>query len=128
MPIFENGFHFQGFEGFIGTIDPLFVWPNHLHRLLIPRGYHISIYAKDDPVLTNEILQALSLLTQTIGPANHQSLWEFAQAVARGYRAPFAFAYNEHRFYTSLQDISETTGHHEEFEDFKNELRERLTI
>ncbi|QDI90909.1 DUF2254 domain-containing protein [Salicibibacter halophilus] len=89
---------------------------------------HISIYAKDDPVLTNEILQALSLLTQTIGPANHQSLWEFAQAVARGYRAPFAFAYNEHRFYTSLQDISETTGHHEEFEDFKNELRERLTI
>lgn len=87
---------------------------------------HISIYAKEDPVITNDILHALSLLASSISTANYKSVWTFAIMVARGYSAPFAFAYHEEHFYNHLKQISQVTGNNDEFTKIQEELKERL--
>lgn len=79
---------------------------------------HITIYAKEDPVITNDVLETLSLLVDTIAMDYHNDVWEFALLVAKGYSAPFAFRYNEQKFFNSLQKISESTGNQEAYETF----------
>ncbi|GAK08357.1 LOW QUALITY PROTEIN: hypothetical protein JCM19038_2139 [Geomicrobium sp. JCM 19038] len=87
---------------------------------------HISIYAKEDPVITNDILHAVSLLASSTSTANHKSVWMFAMMVARGYQAPFAFAYHEKDFYTHLEKISHMTRNYEGYTQLEKELKERL--
>ncbi|PYZ93879.1 hypothetical protein CR194_12130 [Salipaludibacillus keqinensis] len=79
---------------------------------------HLTIYANEDPVITNDILATLSLLVDVIGTEYHKDLWEFSLLVAKGYSAPFSLSYNEEKFYNSLQRISETTGNKQAYEDF----------
>lgn len=88
---------------------------------------HISIYAKSDPIITNDVLEALALLTESVAGENHEMCWNFAAMIARGYISPFVFEHNEKRFYASLRSISETTDKREEYRSLEEELRARLT-
>ncbi|WP_260681945.1 DUF2254 domain-containing protein [Alkalicoccobacillus porphyridii] len=85
---------------------------------------HITIYAKEDPIITNDILEAMSLLVQTIDKQFHKTSWDFALMVAKGYQAPFSFKYNEKKFYRSLEKISKTTGNEQAYQTFIDELKE----
>ena len=84
---------------------------------------HITIYANEDPMITNDVLEAMSLLVQTIDKQFHKTSWEFALMVAKGYKAPFSFNYNEDKFYRSLEKISKTTGNQEAYQDFIDEVK-----
>lgn len=88
---------------------------------------HISDYAKADPIITNDVLEALTLLTESVAGENHEMCWNFARMVARGYITPFIFEYNERRFYRSLRNISETTDKLEEYRELEKELKQRLS-
>ncbi|MCM2676278.1 DUF2254 domain-containing protein [Alkalicoccobacillus plakortidis] len=85
---------------------------------------HITLYAKEDPVITNDILEAMTLLVQSIDKQYHECSWKFALMVAKGYAAPFSFEYNEQKFYRSLEKISDTTGHQDDYQAFLDEIKD----
>ncbi|WP_233275742.1 DUF2254 domain-containing protein [Salibacterium aidingense] len=86
----------------------------------------ISVAAKNDPFLTANILEALTILSKSISSENHYCCWQFASSVARGYQSGFSYSYNEQRFFGSLKGIAETTGNKDAYAELEKELRERL--
>ncbi|MEK4566803.1 DUF2254 domain-containing protein [Alkalihalobacillus sp. FSL R5-0424] len=86
---------------------------------------HICLYAKKDPVITNNILEAISLLVEAIDDEYHDCSWEFALMVAKGYEASFAFEYNEQSYYQTLEKISNTTNNQGAYKKFLEELDEK---
>ncbi|SDH68668.1 DUF2254 domain-containing protein [Alteribacillus bidgolensis] len=88
----------------------------------------ISVYAKNDPFLTTNILEAITILSHSVPPENHLCCWEFAKTVARGYKEGFTYAYNEQRFYNSLRGIAQKTGHLNRYKEFEQEIKSNMVI
>lgn len=86
---------------------------------------HITIYAQDDPVITNDVLEAVCLLVESIDSSYYQISWEFALMVAKGYRAPFTFNYTRSHFLDSLEKIANTTGNQEGYQSFLEEVKQQ---
>ncbi|MFB4166201.1 DUF2254 domain-containing protein [Alteribacillus sp. JSM 102045] len=87
----------------------------------------ISVYAKKDPFLTTNILEAITILSQSVPQENYSCCWKFAKTIARGYTEGFTYAYNEQRFYNSLKGIAQKTGNLNSYEEFEQEIKSKMT-
>ncbi|WP_022794698.1 DUF2254 domain-containing protein [Marinococcus halotolerans] len=67
---------------------------------------HISVYVKKDPVLTNELLKALVLLSGALPEREKGACWHFGKVVAQSFADTFAHATEQLEFYTSLETLS----------------------
>lgn len=67
---------------------------------------HVSVYVKQDPVLTNTLLQAIVLLSSALPDRQKAACWHFGQVVAQSFADTFSHATEQLEFYTSLETLS----------------------
>ncbi|MFZ4453638.1 DUF2254 domain-containing protein [Salibacterium aidingense] len=67
---------------------------------------HISVYIKNDPVLTNLTLEALVLLTRALPKKEKSLCWEYGQVIAQSFAERFSYEFEQLSFYTHLENLS----------------------
>ncbi|MFD2705514.1 DUF2254 domain-containing protein [Salibacterium lacus] len=85
----------------------------------------ISTYAVKDPYLTANLLEAVTILSRSIAPENHQCCWDYAASIAWRYNDSFTYNYNSQRFFSSLKGIAEVTGNEEAYEKLSRQIQEK---
>jgi uncharacterized membrane protein len=86
------------------------------HYLYNGLGY-IRHYAKDNVIVSTEILKVLGLMAKTINSRDYEAVWDFGVHTARGFENSFLFELDSHQFYRALFNLATITHHLEEYED-----------
>ncbi|MBN3554304.1 DUF2254 domain-containing protein [Fictibacillus nanhaiensis] len=87
------------------------------HYLYNAFGY-IRHYAKDNVLVCTEILKVLDLMAKSLNKRDYNAVWEFGVLTASGLENHFLFALDYQQFHRALQNLSVTTKHEEEYEEF----------
>ncbi|MET3727144.1 putative membrane protein [Fictibacillus halophilus] len=87
------------------------------HYLYNGFGY-IRHYAKDNVLVCTEILKVLDLMAKSLNKRDYNAVWEFGVLTASGLENHFLFALDYQQFHRALQNLSVTTKHEKEYEEF----------
>ncbi|RUQ25204.1 DUF2254 domain-containing protein [Peribacillus cavernae] len=87
------------------------------HYLYNGFGY-IRHYAKDNVIVSTEILNVLDLMAKSLSTRDYKAVWEFGVFTARGFDDLFLFKLDYQQFYRALYDLAVTTKHEKEYEEF----------
>lgn len=116
------------------NIPPYLVDNEKQLRLIIPgesfefylyKGYgYIRHYAEGNIQIITEILRVMNLLAKSVDTSHHQTLWEFGCNTVYGFQSLHIYELDQHYLLEALKELSETTGHKEEYEDIREQIIE----
>ena len=86
------------------------------HYLYSGLGY-IRHYAKDNVIVTTDILNVLDQMAKSLHPSDYQSVWDFAVYSAQGFENLFLFEHDSQQFYRALCSLATTTNNLTDFEE-----------
>ncbi|WNB92776.1 DUF2254 domain-containing protein [Bacillus sp. NEB1478] len=87
------------------------------HYLYHSFGY-IRHYAKDNVIVCTEILKVLDLMAKSLNERDYKAVWEFGVFTASGFEDLFLFTLDYQQFHNALHNLSVTTKHEKEYEEF----------
>jgi uncharacterized membrane protein len=87
------------------------------HYLYHSFGY-IRHYAKDNVIVCTEILKVLDLMAKSLNERDYNAVWEFGVFTASGFEDFFLFTLDYQQFHHALHNLSVTTKHEKEYEEF----------
>lgn len=91
------------------------------HYLYNGLGY-IRHYAKDNVIVSTDILKALDLMAKSLNPRDYQSVWDFAIHTALGFENLFLFEQDSQQFYLALYNLATTTNNQRDYEKFLKKM------
>ena len=91
------------------------------HYLYNGLGY-IRHYAKDNVIVSTDILKALDLMAKSLNPRDYQSVWDFAIHTALGFENLFLFEQDSQQFYLALYNLATTTNNQKDYEKFLKKM------
>ena len=91
------------------------------HYLYNGLGY-IRHYAKDNVIVSTDILKALDLMAKSLNPRDYQSVWDFAMHTAIGFENLFLFEQDSQQFYLALFNLATTTNNQHDYEKFLKKM------
>ena len=91
------------------------------HYLYNGLGY-IRHYAKDNVIVSTDILKVLDLMAKSLHPRDYPSVWDFAIHTAIGFENLFLFEQDSQQFYLALFNLATTTENIEEYEKFLKKI------
>jgi uncharacterized membrane protein len=91
------------------------------HYLYNGLGY-IRHYAKDNVIVSTDILKVLDLMAKSLHPRDYPSVWDFAIHTAIGFENLFLFEQDSQQFYLALFNLATTTDNIEEYEKFLKKI------
>ncbi|WP_018922101.1 DUF2254 domain-containing protein [Salsuginibacillus kocurii] len=83
---------------------------------------HILYYAKDDPILINDVLEALTLLAESVEMKDIKCCWEFAEGIARRYNSGERFKYENKKFHSLLRQLAVSAEEIESYNELENDI------
>ncbi|GEK57678.1 hypothetical protein MHA01_05830 [Marinococcus halophilus] len=89
---------------------------------------HISVYVKNDPVLTNMLLETLVLLARSLPEDKKSICWHYGQVVAQSFAEKFAYEFEQRSFYTHLHTLSVEARDPKTFQKLVQEFIEKGTL
>ncbi|WP_248912399.1 DUF2254 domain-containing protein [Paenibacillus antarcticus] len=78
------------------------------HYLYHGLGY-IRHYAKDNVIVSTDILKVLDLMAKSLNPRDYEAVWDFAIHTAQGFENLFLFEQDSQQFYSALRNLATTT-------------------
>ncbi|WP_226037550.1 DUF2254 domain-containing protein [Aquibacillus saliphilus] len=92
----------------------------------------IRHYARDNVIVTVELLKVLDAIAQGIHSRDHQPVWDFVEYVASGFEYEYMHDLDRKRYYKALNNIAETTGnnqaYHKLIKRYHNELNNNSVL
>lgn len=85
---------------------------------------YIRHYARENVIITVEILKALNLMAKSANSLHYQSLWDFAVYTAHGFEQSYLFEIDSQQFLQALFDLAQTTGNMQGYNEIVNKLLE----
>lgn len=85
------------------------------HYLYNGLGY-IRHYAKDNVIVSTDILNVLDQMAKSLHPSDYQSVWDFAVNTSQGFENLFLFEHDSQQFYQALCNLATTTNNLPEYE------------
>lgn len=87
------------------------------HYLYNGLGY-IRHYAKDNVIVSTDILNVLDLMAKSLNPRDYQAVWDFALHTACGFENLFLFEQDRQQFYCALRNLATTTDNLINYDNF----------
>ncbi|UOQ92201.1 DUF2254 domain-containing protein [Halobacillus shinanisalinarum] len=72
-------------------------------------------YARDNVVITIELLKVLNAIAQGVSKRDYPHVWDFAVYTASGFEYEYMHHLDNGKFYNALFNIAKTTGHEEDY-------------
>ncbi|WP_163528847.1 DUF2254 domain-containing protein [Halobacillus ihumii] len=82
----------------------------------------IRHYARNNVVITVELLRVLDAIAQAVSQRDHQHVWEFAVYTASGFEYEYMHHLDQKKFYDGLFNIAETTGNEENYKKLTEQI------
>ncbi|MFD2924537.1 DUF2254 domain-containing protein [Halobacillus naozhouensis] len=82
----------------------------------------IRHYARDNVVITVELLKVLDAIARAVSKRDDQSVWEFAVYTASGFEYEYMHHLDNRKFYDGLFNIAKTTGNEEDYNNIIEEI------
>lgn len=89
------------------------------HYLYHGFGY-IRHYAKDNVIVSTEIIKVLDLMAHSLDTRDYKAVWEFGLFTASGLEDLFLYKIDHQQFYQALSNLAVTTQHEKEYEKYWN--------
>ncbi|MEK3798486.1 DUF2254 domain-containing protein [Peribacillus sp. FSL H8-0477] len=87
------------------------------HYLYHGFGY-IRHYAKDNVIVSTEIIKVLDLMAHSLNTRDYKAVWEFGLFTASGFDDQFLYKIDHQQFYQALSNLAVTTKHEKEYEEY----------
>ncbi|WP_280990987.1 DUF2254 domain-containing protein [Lentibacillus jeotgali] len=85
----------------------------------------IRHYARDNVVITVELLKVLDAIAQGVNERDYKAVWEFAVYTARGFEYEYMHDLDKRKYYNALLNIAETTGNKQNYKTLIEEISHR---
>ncbi|PSL48499.1 putative membrane protein [Salsuginibacillus halophilus] len=84
---------------------------------------HIVYYAKDDPIIMNDIVEGLALLAKSLETSDMKCCWKFTEAMIRAHTPKHSFTYENKRLHSRLREIAVMTDEVEAYNELIDDIK-----
>lgn len=87
----------------------------------------IRHYARDNIIVTMELLKVLDAMARGVSERDYKPIWEFARYIADGFLYEYMYNLDKNKYYEALYNIAASTGNEENYEKLIEKISEKFS-